>query len=132
MTANDVRIHLLALSREGDDLRGGDWADIQDWHAQVLAYVRAALGDGPADDVASRLRCTRGANQVEKEANAVGYITDWLGTQVVGLTQEKIRPEFDGKVPMPATITEDATVEVVLLKDETVENADGDTGPEAE
>jgi hypothetical protein len=94
-TVNDVRFGLLALSRAGDDLRGGEWEDVLGWHRDVVEYVRAALGDGPAADVALRLRTSRGSSQAEKEANAIGFVNDWLGTQVIGLTADKIVPGFD-------------------------------------
>lgn len=102
MTANDVREELLALSCAGDTLRGGDWQAVIDWHQGVVYYVRQALGDAAADDVANRLRCKRGSTQAEKEYNAIGFVTEWLGMQALGLTDDKIVPGFDGVVEVTA------------------------------
>lgn len=142
MNANDVRTELLELSRAGDALRGGDVVEIAKWHADVVGYVGRTLGDDRAADVANRLRFTRGATQAEKESNAVGFVTDWIGTVCVGLTDAQI---VQRETPEPVVAAAEpeavegsyADVTGVDVFEEgaaivTVEETDGDTGPEAE
>jgi len=137
MTVQEVRDGLLALARDGDAACGGgqasfgDFSVAEEWHAGVVEYVRAAMGDTAADDVALRLRFSRGDSFSERERNAVGHVNDWLGTQALALTADKIVPGFDGAVPVAEVVCEEVApeLEVAVAVAAELEIEDGDTGP---